>query len=205
MAYNYLDSSQFDHLSYLRELEVLDISHNHLKEQRVIDIIETLPKLCIFLNNMNDYTEIFFTCSSACLQHISLEGNSLSILEFYKPKPSLTSLSVKNNNLSQITGLENLENIEYINCNFNNFADLDFLTEVYNLKTIDAESNQLLSVSSIQLSNVEILNLASNKLANLDFLADYSQIRSLIFANNQLESFPNLPMMFATIMFLDLS
>ena len=205
LAYNYIESSQFDYLSYLKSLEIIDISHNHLKEQRIIDIIENMSKLRIFINNMNDYSRIVFTKNSPNLQQIYLEGNSLSTLEFHRPKPALGILSIKGNHLVEVTGLKNLENLEHINCNHNSLVNLAWLRNSSNIKIINAESNELHSFTPNQLPYIEILNLSNNKLQTMDFMAYCPHLKSLIFSGNKLECLPRFNNIFPSLIFLDLS
>ena len=205
LAHNYLDCNQFEQLAYLNDLEVLDISHNHLKEQRVIDIIESLNKLRIFINNMNDYTQIIFSHASTSLQQLYLEGNNLSVLEFQRPKISLRMLSVKNNHLSEIIGLNNLESLEQLNTNCNTQTDLDSVRELNSLRILYSENNGLLSYEPMYMTNIEILNLSANKLTHMEFMACCPNIRSLMVSSNKIENLPGFDGVFFNLMLLDLS
>ncbi len=189
----------------LKELELLDISHNHIKEEGAIKITERLPKLRIFINNMNEYTEIAFQQTSNMLEQIYLDENNLYTLEFHQPKRSMVTLSVKGNNISEIMGINNLPNLENLYCENNKLKNLDVLRYMGGLKILNASSNGTLSILVPPKNQAERIDLSVNELTNMEFIKECLYLKYLNLSENKLESFLTSSSLFTNLTYLDLS
>lgn len=205
LAYNYISDEQLMCIEALKELELLDISHNHIKEEGAIQIAEKLPKLRIFINNMNEYTEIAFHQASNMLEQIYLDENNLYTLEFHQPKRSMITLSVKGNNISEIIGINNLPNLENLYCENNKLKNLDILRYMGGLKILNASSNGTLSILLPPKNQAERIDLSSNELTTMEFIKECLFIKYLNLSENKLESFLTSSGLFNNLTYLDLS
>ncbi len=202
---NSLNDSQLRHLVSLSELEVLDLSHNNLRDSKSWTLIESLLKLRILFNNMNEYSTITFKKPSLMLEHIQINDNNLTNIEFSSPKISVISLSLKNNQLSQIKGLANLQSLQNLHCDNNQLVSIESLQQMINVKQITANTNRLTVFNPPQSNTLEVIELSSNQLSNFDFLAICPYIKELKISNNKIRHFPDCPSYFINLVSLDLS
>ncbi len=105
----------------------------------------------------------------------------------------LTNLSVQNDSIADLTGLEyaiNLKNLVLSNNRISNLAPLQNLTSLNNL-TID--NNKISDISPLaNLINLNNINLASNQIATLSPLQNLTNLAMLYAQNNPLGSITNL-------------
>jgi Leucine-rich repeat (LRR) protein len=205
LAYNYISDEQLTCIEGLKELELLDISHNHIKEEAAISIAEKLPKLRIFINNMNEYTEIVFQQSSNMLEQLYLDENNLYTLEIHQPKRSLATLSIKGNNISEIMGVNNLPNLENLYCENNKLKNLDILRYMGGLKILSASSNGTISILVPPKNQAERIDLSCNELANMEFVKECLHLKYLNLSENKLDTFLSSSGLFSNLTYLDLS
>ena len=89
----------------------------------------------------------------------------------------VTSLDVNNQNISDLTGIEDFSSISKLNCNSNNFGAL-YLTNLSTLDTLYCDSNQLSNLFLPSSNSVKYLSCNSNDFTSLD-LSSYTALTDL--------------------------
>ncbi|WP_298898660.1 T9SS type A sorting domain-containing protein [uncultured Psychroserpens sp.] len=79
----------------------------------------------------------------------------------------VTNLYINNQNISNLSGIENFSSLEILKCAFNDIPNAD-LSALTNLKTLDMALNDLTAIDVNSLANIEILRLDNNDLTSLD-------------------------------------
>ena len=95
---------------------------------------------------------------------------------------SLTYLNVSNQNISDLSGIEDFTSLVDLDVNDNTLTTLN-LTSLTNLVSIRARNNNLTSIQVSGLTNLEILRCSSNQLTSLN-LSDNINLTELDFTSN---------------------
>jgi Leucine-rich repeat (LRR) protein len=189
----------------LRELEVLDVSHNHIKEQTAIQVAERLPNLKVFLNNMNEYTEIIFDRGTNELEEIHLDENSLYTIEVTTVRKSVKVLSVKGNQLQDLSGISKFVNLEVVACDNNKVRNLENMKVMEYLRILTATSNGTTSICFPSNGSLEHVDLSDNNLDSMNFLKDGYNLVSLKLSENNFTTFMECAVVYDRLVKLDLS
>ncbi|MGN1299501.1 MAG: leucine-rich repeat domain-containing protein [Candidatus Scatovivens sp.] len=108
--------------------------------------------------------------------------NNLKELEIYYPEWTSYRNSIKN--ISVIENLVNLQKV--VLTNNDELSDINFLSNLTNLKYLDLHLNSITDVEVIkQLSNLEYLNLNGNKISNIEELSGLINLKYLDITNTQ--------------------
>ena len=205
LGYNFLSDEQLEILKNFKDLTVLDISHNHLKDENVTKITESFDKLRILINNSNDFSCIIFEKNSLSLEEIYLDDNKLQKLEFKKPKVAINTLHIKNNNLNDISGLSNLESLKVLAFDNNKLKKIDDLSLLKNLTRVTGSNNNMEKVAFDTRNEIEYIDFAKNELTNIDFLSQCLNINMAYLAGNKILSMSNDESYYMNLVSLDLS
>ena len=205
LGYNFLSDEQLEILTNFKDLTVLDISHNHLKDENVTKITESFDKLRILINNSNEFSCIIFEKNSLSLEEIYLDENKLQKLEFKKQKVSINTLHIKNNNLNDISGLSNLENLKVLAFDNNKLKKIDDLCLLKNLTRVTGSNNNMEKIAFDARNEIEYIDFAKNELTNIDFLSQCLNISIAYLAGNKILSMSNDESYFMNLISLDLS
>ncbi|WP_100613657.1 T9SS type B sorting domain-containing protein [Confluentibacter citreus] len=96
----------------------------------------------------------------------------------------VTSLNLRDKNISDLTGIEDFAALSVLNCDENNLTSLN-ISQNTNLTQLFCRDNQLTSLDTSQNTNLNILWVESNQLTGLD-LSRNNRLISLITNNNPL-------------------
>ena len=100
---------------------------------------------------------------------------------------SLTRLSARNRDISDLTGLEHAPNLYDLNLDFNQISNLSPLAGLTNLEDLSLEDNQITNLSPLAgLTNLEDLSLEDNQITNLSPLAGLTNLGELHLQSNQI-------------------
>lgn len=114
------------------------------------------------------------------LEYLSLENNFLSEINLSNFK-KLNSIDLENNHIRNIEGMS--ESLANLNLQDNNIGDISFLEEYKQLKSLNLENNHIENLSTLgELKNLRSLNLNknySNEPLNLDFLKNIDNLSDL--------------------------
>jgi len=100
---------------------------------------------------------------------------------------ALISLDVNDENISDLTGIEDFEALENLNCSSNNLSQLDISQNV-NLTTIDCSNNILAELDVSNNTALLTINCSSNAISNLDLEAN-PNLSNLDISDNTFTSF----------------
>ncbi|KAG8186169.1 hypothetical protein JTE90_011993 [Oedothorax gibbosus] len=137
LSYNYLENLD-QSLRCLPNVEVLDLSHNHIKNTEEIQVLKMLTFVNLSYNNLGSLP-VFHT--SSCR--------------------SLTKLYMRNNHLEDLDGLDCLFNLEELDVSYNLLSEYNVLNPLDKLKClrmITFEGNPLFFHHQHQLLVVSYLN-----------------------------------------------
>jgi hypothetical protein len=107
----------------------------------------------------------------------------MNITNFYSNLPSLQSLNIGNNDVTDLN-LSRSPNLTTLNCSNNDIATIDFSGFV-NLTDLNIAANQLTNIDISACKNLSTLNVASNNLTSI-YLANNAALRVLDISNNNL-------------------
>ena len=97
----------------------------------------------------------------------------------------VTSLSIINHNLSNVTGLEKLTQLEDLILNNNKLADVKGLEKLTKLRILYLVNNKLTDVRGLEnLTQLTNLNLHTNQLTDVKGLENLTQLVYLVLYNN---------------------
>lgn len=100
---------------------------------------------------------------------------------------NLSSLSLRQNKISNYNFLENLSNLESLDLSFNEISDIGFLKKIGKLKNLDLSFNKISDISTLKdLRNLINLSLSFNNISDISVLKDLRNLTSLNFYNNQI-------------------
>jgi hypothetical protein len=99
---------------------------------------------------------------------------------------TVTNLNVSNQDISDLTGIEDFSALTYLNCSKNNLSSLDLSTNLL-LFSLDAAENQLAFLNVSNNINLEGLGCEDNQLTSLD-ISNNINLEELGCEDNQLTS-----------------
>jgi internalin A len=99
----------------------------------------------------------------------------------------VTRLSLKNNQLTDVKGLEKLTQLKHLDLEDNQLTDVKGLEDLTQLTFLDLDNNQLTDVKGLEnLTQLEELKLGENKLTSVKGLEKLTQLTTLYLDDNQL-------------------
>jgi Leucine-rich repeat (LRR) protein len=190
LANNYVGDDQITLLQNLKELKVLDVSHNHLRDNGFLNILEKLTNLEELLNSANDFNEWVIDFSMHSLKKIVLDSNKIRNIEFKAEIPALQVISCKENNIVTVQGIAFAPLLTEVDLSGNDLSELsDSWSKLFNLKVLILKKNSLTSLP--KLMSLEVLDASHNALSSLKVLS--SNLRELYINHNAVTDLPTLP------------
>jgi len=123
------------------------------------------------------------------LTSLSLSNNKLTNLSGLEESTKLEDLDANDNKLVSIKAIKNLTSLERLELSGNKLTTLSGITKLTNLKVLFIEVNQLTSLSGIEnLIKLESLDVYGNKLKNLSGIEGLTNLRDLSAGKNKLVS-----------------
>ncbi|MEH7078638.1 leucine-rich repeat domain-containing protein, partial [Bacillus velezensis] len=103
----------------------------------------------------------------------------------------LTSLTVKNKTIEDLSGLEFAINLNDLNLSSNNITDVSPLANLTNLTRLNLDGNNISDISALgNLSNLKKLILSNNQISNVNVLAAFQHSIELDLSYNYLTKLP---------------
>ncbi|KAE8336825.1 hypothetical protein BDV24DRAFT_178110 [Aspergillus arachidicola] len=187
---NRASSSEVEHEIQLHEAEPFEPYWEHVRRLvlRQKGLI-TLHKLCDFCPRLED-----------------LDVSSNSIGQLSGVPPTLRTLRISHNCLSNLTAWGHLVNLQYLDVSGNELESLDGFSSLIHLRELKAEDNNIRNIEGIfELDGLLSLKLRNNSLTNVDFEdSELVRLEELDLSHNQLMSIQNIESLSA-LSSLDLS
>ncbi|PPA70268.1 CotH kinase family protein [Jeotgalibacillus proteolyticus] len=165
-------------IEHFRSLEVLNLSNNLLTE---MDGIEQLENLRIVDLSFNDLSTISFESSG--ITRLDLEGNVLTDVSFISDLPQLQHLTIRDNQIRDISPLSAAETLTYLNARGNQIDSVEALQGLVQLSDINLRNNQIKDVNPLASlpAITERLYLTGNG------IKDYMPLETIIGAINDID------------------
>lgn len=190
-------------LENLVSLSYLNLKQNQIEDVAIINRLDQLEELYLFGNYISSYdavadildqvekTDVFIVYfEDANLDHaIRAQLDKLEGVVTQKELKRITSLSVSNNGITSLGGIELLENLVELDVSYNDLSDLEDLKGLDHLKILKAAHNEIKDVSTLKyLYDLNILDLSDNLLTNVDDLLFLNHLEYLLLSGNVIET-----------------
>ena len=178
--------STVDYLENSWSLEILDLSHNTIRNLAVLKSIPNLKQLYLQHNAIND---VEYVGSLDDLEILNISFNAIATLAPVGNCYNLTELVADNNYLTSVYGLEHLEKLEVLSVDYNSITDVSILAVNKALKNVSIASNDVSDISDLgKLRKLEILDFSGNYVASLPEWSDDSPLQTIDGSYNMLTS-----------------
>ena len=116
------------------------------------------------------------------------------ILDILKhPNCNLTKLSLRDNQISNITGLGTLTQLEVLDLSLNQITNITGLTALTKLEVLALRDNQIKIITGLgTLTQLKILDLSLNQITNIAGLATLTELEALDLSLNQITNITGL-------------
>ncbi|TYA58977.1 T9SS type A sorting domain-containing protein [Formosa maritima] len=112
-------------------------------------------------------TEIPDSNFEEVLVNLNIDTNGLNGNILNSDAIGITQLSLSDNYIHDLSGLEAFVNLKALDCSFNNLSSID-LSQNIHLEELNANENQINSINVTLNSKLEFLSLSSNQLSFID-------------------------------------
>lgn len=165
---SHLDLTSAKGLEHFTNLKELDASNNLLTDSAFLKGLDNLVVLDLSFNQFKD-----IELSSTDIEHLDLEANQLTTINFVQSLEKLTRLNLRANNVLDLASLRNLKSLIYLNLRGNKVKDLEPLVGHNQLLNLNVRNNQIHSVEPIvHLPLDRRLYISGNEVADLSLLED---------------------------------
>ena len=135
------------------------------------------------------------------------DRNNLTIKIPTSEIPNITSISLNNKHITDITGLEKLTALKNIELAKNNISNVNALQNLTSIETLDLSDNNIRNNAGNVLRNktsIKSLNLSNNGVSDVSFLSTLTSLETLKIANGSFSSLNSIDRM-TSIKNLDVS
>ena len=218
LAGNRIGDIELIELSSLHNLEVLDLSDNHIVFASGLRTLSSLTRLHLdrnqiletssmaYLSNLQTLTlednsiglgSNIFPWSGLSgltdLRTLYLGGNGITYLGFLADLTNLEGLSLQDNDVEDVSALAGMERLELLDLTSNQIADIAPISGLTNLVLLGLRGNQISDISSLEgLEKLIGLDLADNNVTDASALAGLSHLVALDLDDNVLTAMPDL-------------
>jgi len=169
---------------YIKLVPLKEIDPKKLQRGYVLDAAGHVTGLQLPAVRPRDWA---FLKNLTNLTSLDLRNNQISDGAFLKNLTNLTSLSLSSNQISDGAFLKNLTNLTSLSLSSNQISDGAFLKNLTNLTSLDLRNNQISDWAFLKnLTNLTSLDLSSNQISDGAFLKNLTNLTSLDLRNNQI-------------------
>ncbi|WP_448535433.1 leucine-rich repeat domain-containing protein [Pseudothermotoga sp.] len=123
----------------------------------------------------------------ARLTSLSVRNKSIQDLSGLECAINLKELRLNNNQISDLRPLSTLTNLKWLYMDNNQISDIRPLANLFNLHTLSLSNNHVSDIQSLaNLVNMEWLDLSNNQIGDISPLASLTNLKWLILNNNQI-------------------
>ena len=173
------DVSDLAPIAQLKNLIALDLQGVAASDISPISSLSLLQELSLSSTNIVDYSPLSTLSNLARFEidaGFSLAGGDFTPAVLSASAATLTKVRIINQNLTDMSFLQNLNSLQELTLNFNPIANPEILQNLVNLKLFECIRCNLSDTSFLtNWQSLEILRLASNNLTNLTALTDRKQ------------------------------
>lgn len=140
-------------------------------------------------SNLQIDSEIITTSDLANLTSLSCPNQNISNLSGIENAVNLDTLNLMNNNISDISNLSQLKNLKHLDLASNNITDIDDLSGLRSLISLKLSDNQISDITIIEnLVNLERFEANSNQITDVDSLSTLNNLHYLQLNHNQISN-----------------
>ncbi|MBE6157535.1 MAG: hypothetical protein E7160_01955 [Firmicutes bacterium] len=210
---NLNNNQQVSGYSELKKLSTLELSNCNLNEVEDLSKIEHLMSLDLSKNKNLNHKSIKI---GNFLYELKLGDTSLNDLNELKLKEDqrIYALYLENNNINDLSKLEELKDLYYINLENNNISDISILNNL-DVRSVNLSKNKITDLSKFNNKFLESIDLTGNKklenfegikdlyavtlndcdITNLDEVIKLSNVHYLYLDKNELRSLKNISLL----------
>lgn len=153
-------------LENAKQLTVLDLSDNTIRNIDPLKSLTGLKKLYIHHNSLNDLSAL-----ASCTE--------------------LTQLDISYNLVTSLDSISGLSQLSWLNVSHNMVTQIGLLGKLTGLTSLSLAHNELTDIAPLSAClNLMELNLSNNALVDISILADLVQLEQLDFSHNQVAELP---------------
>ncbi len=229
IKYLYISNNLLEDISQLENLdnlEYLEISHNRISNIDFIENLNNLQTIDLQYNNIEDVSKLAKLQDQYKFQnqYINLSGNPIkegidklvnaceielndcnldnSVIEVLTTLEGLRSLSLKNNNITDVSALNNLE-LSHLDLSGNKNIELNTIplegTEIedkeigkYKLYALVLRDCNIIDISELENVEATYLDLSNNPIADITPLNNFNDIQTINLSNTNVSDVSSL-------------
>lgn len=182
----------FKGIGYFTNLQQLDLHSYGLKSLANMEELPSLWALSVESNKIKNIDALALE-NFKNLTYLSVSDNQLSTLNGIEVLSNLKWLYADYNKITDIKVLKKLNHLEYVDASGNQLTSLKPLRNCTKVKKLDVSYNKLKTLSDLKkLKNLQELSFRFNEIKNVDVLLNFKNLTQLDGKYNQLKKLPDL-------------
>lgn len=184
------ETKSINFLGCLSELETsIDISRKNIQDLSGLEKFK-LQLLTAYSNNISDIKSLR---NSTDICFLDLRDNELSDISTIENLTNLKELYLDYNNVSNLNPLKENKNLEILSIYKNKVSDISALANLTNLKELDLSLNEILNIDSLKnLINLRILKISDNNISDISGLVNLTNLKELDLSQNEISNINSL-------------
>ncbi|CAL6097091.1 leucine-rich_repeat domain-containing protein [Hexamita inflata] len=197
---NFCNIKSLDGLQDMIHLQILNLSHNKIKDIKLLGTLKSLKDLNIADNKLTDISQLKNITTLIQLNIRSNKIDDISVIQslnnlenldyFYHNKiqditvllyfTKFKEINMSYNKINNISALKNLPELKCLCLCQNNIKDISVLQYLPNLENLDLSKNYISNISVLKtLITLKIVNLSYNPITNFNFIKYLKNLSSL--------------------------
>ena len=170
-------------------LTVLDAPDSDINSLRGLEHATNLKELTLNGNRLSGFELLNPLSRMAKIEVLKIDDNNISFLPLQILPPqnltNLKELSVRHNNISDITSLSRLTTLETLRLRGNSISDISALSALTNLKSLSVSGNPIEDVTPISgLTELRYLWVQEIPITDISFVENLTNLQSLYLRKN---------------------
>ena len=182
--------SDISPLAELTDLAHLNLSRNQVEDYSPLLALDKLNNLRLDFMDTPVDTDVLSQMTD--IKYLSLDRAGLEDLEFLRNYAGLTNLSVNENNISDISPLEDKNKMEVFDFDYNNVSDIAPLKNKEEMFAVCFSHNKVRDISPLEGYKLVKLDASYNDIADISIIKDMIKISTLDLSGNNLSDISDL-------------